>query len=173
MAPPNIDPSFYVRKCTREDIAAVMNVNETCLPENYPMFFYEEILEKFPNSFLVAGTKNAGKEVIVGYIMWRLERGISEFGVKIVKKGHLVSLAVMEKVRRHGVAAQLLTHGMAAIQGYGAKEFVLEVRISNTPAIKLYTERFNFEQKKVIAQYYRDSEDAFFMARQADGQHIG
>jgi ribosomal-protein-alanine N-acetyltransferase len=172
MAPSNIDPSYYVRKCTHDDLAAVMNVNETCLPENYPLFFYEEILEKYPSSFLVACTNNGGKELIVGYIMWRLERGISEFGVKIVKKGHLVSLAVMNNVRRHGVASQLLTHGMAAIQAYGAREFVLEVRISNMPAIKLYTQGFNFEQRKVIAQYYRDSEDAFFMARQADGHQI-
>ena len=167
-----IDPTYYIRKCKHDDLSAVMNINETCLPENYPLFFYEEILEKFPNSFLIACTKNGIRELIVGYIMWRIERGISEFGVKVVKKGHLVSLAVMQNARRHGVATQLLTHGMAAIQAYGAKEFVLEVRVSNIPAIKLYTEVFHFEQKKVIAQYYRDNEDAFLMARPADGHYL-
>jgi ribosomal-protein-alanine N-acetyltransferase len=141
-----------------------MAINEATLPENYPLFFYEDILEKYPNSFLVGCTETSTGEKIIGYIMWRLERGISEFGVKIVKKGHLVSLAVLDAYRNHGVASQMLAKGMHAIYAYGAREFVLEVRVSNTPAINLYMNSFQFEKRKIIPQYYRDGEDAHFMA---------
>lgn len=158
------DFSFYVRAATHDDLGSVMTINETTLPENYPLFFYEDILEKYPDSFLVGCVSVGGAEKIVGYIMWRLERGISEFGVKIVKKGHLVSLAVLQTYRHNGIATQLVARGIHAIYTYGAREFVLEVRVSNHPAIELYAKVFKFEKKKVIAQYYRDGEDAHFMA---------
>ncbi|HMF31576.1 MAG TPA: N-acetyltransferase [Candidatus Lokiarchaeia archaeon] len=158
------DFSFYVRATTHDDLGSVMSINEATLPENYPLFFYEDILEKYPNSFLVGCLNAGGSEKVVGYIMWRLERGISEFGVKIVKKGHLVSLAVLDAYRRNGIAAQMLAKGMHAIYAYGAREFVLEVRVSNVPAYNLYSNKFGFEKKKVIPQYYRDGEDANFMA---------
>lgn len=158
---------YYIRTTTREDLATVMSINETTLPENYPLFFYENIMQKYPNSFLVSGIQDSSMvtgERLLGYIMWRIERGISEFGIKIVKKGHLVSLAVLKDYRRRGVASALLEKGMRQIAGYGAQEFVLEVRISNFAAIKLYQEHFQFEKKKIIPEYYRDGENAYYMA---------
>ncbi len=157
--------NYYIRRCTDKDLSAVISINEVTLPEHYPRFFYENLISKYPNAFLVAAYRNEDdQEKIIGYIMWRLERGVSEYGIKLVKKGHLVSLAVLEGFRRYGVASQLLQQGMNEIKKYGAAEYVLEVRVSNEAAINLYKDVLHYEKKKVISEYYRDGEDAFYMA---------
>jgi ribosomal-protein-alanine N-acetyltransferase len=158
---------FGLRQCTYDDIPSVMDINETTLPENYPLFFYEQILEKYPEAFTLAYLKNR-PEKIVGYIMWRVERGPSSFGLDYVKKGHLVSLAVLEGYRRLGIAKKIMEHSMAVVQNYGATEYVLEVRCSNINAVRLYHEVYHFSKIKIIHQYYRDGEDAFFMAYRID-----
>ncbi|MHA1733660.1 MAG: GNAT family N-acetyltransferase [Promethearchaeota archaeon] len=159
---------FYVRGCTMADLEAVIKINEVALPEHYPRFFYENLLTKYPKAFLVAIARNIdGEEFIIGYTMWRLERGVSEFGIKLVKKGHLVSLAVLEGFRRQGVATKLLQIGMNEMRKYGANEHVLEVRVSNEGAIKLYEDVLHYEKKKMLKEYYRDGEDAYFMAYRA------
>jgi len=152
-----------VRSCKYEELPKVIAINESTLPENYPTYFYEQILEKYPESFMVAELiHNPGK--IVGYIMWRVERGISSFGIQLVKKAHLVSIAVSEDYRRHGAATQLLKESMRRVMRHDVDEFVLEVRISNTGAIDLYQNLFHFKKARVIERYYRDGEDAFFMS---------
>ena len=155
------DVIFELRQCAYDDISAVMDVNETTLPENYPLFFYEQILEKYPEAFTVAYLKNNPSKII-GYIMWRVERGSSSFGLDYIKKGHLVSLAVLETYRRYGVARALMQRSMKIVEDYGVAEYVLEVRCSNSGAIRLYHDAFEYEKIKIIHQYYRDGEDAFY-----------
>jgi rubredoxin len=53
------------------------------------------------------------------------------------------------------------------IGDFNVKELVLEVRVSNTPAIALYHKN-HFERVHIIEQYYQDQEDAFFMAYNHD-----
>jgi ribosomal-protein-alanine N-acetyltransferase len=158
---------FSLRQCKYDDIPAVMEVNETTLPENYPQFFYEQILEKYADAFTVAYLVDE-PEKIVGYIMWRVERGPSSFGLDYVKKGHLVSLAVLENYRRQGVANGLLSRSMEIVKNYGISEYVLEVRVSNSGAIRLYDKVYGYEKIKILPQYYRDGEDAFYMALKYD-----
>ena len=96
---------FSIRPVKYEDLPKIIAINESTLPENYPTYFYEQILEKYPESFLVAELNNE-KGKLVSYIMWRVERGISSFGIQLVKKGHLVSIAVLDGYRRNGIALQ-------------------------------------------------------------------
>ncbi len=154
---------FSIRFCSYDDIPAVMDVNETTLPENYPLFFYEQILEKYPKTFILAYNKDDPKQII-GYIMWRVERGLSSFGLEHVKKAHLVSLAVLHDYRRQGIANELLIKSMDLIHEFKISEYVLEVRVSNSGAVRLYKELHDFKIIRIIGHYYRDSEDAFYMA---------
>ena len=154
---------FSIRPCSYDDIPAVMDVNETTLPENYPLFFYEQILEKYPKTFILAYNKDDPKQII-GYIMWRVERGLSSFGLEHVKKAHLVSLAVLQNYRRKGIANELLLRSMELIRVFKISEYVLEVRVSNSGAVRLYQEIKNFKIIRIIGHYYRDGEDAFYMA---------
>ncbi|WP_371801909.1 GNAT family N-acetyltransferase [Candidatus Lokiarchaeum ossiferum] len=158
---------FSLRPCTSDDISLVMDVNETTLPENYPLFFYEQILERYPDSFQLAYLEDDPKKII-GYIMWRIERGPSSFGLDYVKKAHLVSLAVLSEFRRIGVANALLERSMEIVTKYNISEYVLEVRVSNAGAIFLYEKLHRFERIRIIGHYYRDGEDAFYMASKYD-----
>ena len=155
----NNNSDFFIRRCSLKDIDAVIEVNERELPEDYPFFFYKSILDNFPESFLVAQNKN-GK--IIAYIMWRVERTPSIDSLRYVNKGHLVSIAVFEKDRRKGIATTLLNNSMSAIKKSKILKYVLEVRVSNCTAIKLY-EKFNFKIECIKKKYYRDGENAYFM----------
>ncbi|MBD3352868.1 MAG: GNAT family N-acetyltransferase [Candidatus Lokiarchaeota archaeon] len=164
----NLETAEYnVRPCKYEELQKVILINETTLPEHYPTYFYEQIIEKYPESFMVAELKKEpGK--LAAYIMWRIERGISSFGIQLVKKGHLVSLAVSEPYRRKKIASSLLKNSMLEVKDYGVDEFVLEVRISNQGAIDLYQKTFGFKKIRIIEQYYRDGENAYYMALKVD-----
>jgi ribosomal-protein-alanine N-acetyltransferase len=150
---------IIIRRCTQEDLEAVIEVNEKELPEDYPYFFYKSILDNYPESFLVA-CNDTGK--IIGYIMWRVERTPAIHSLKLINKGHLVSIAVLKNCRRLGVASALLAKSMKNIKKHKINEFVLEVRVSNYTAINLY-KKFNFNTHSIKEKYYRDGENAYFM----------
>ncbi|MHA1680933.1 MAG: GNAT family N-acetyltransferase [Promethearchaeota archaeon] len=152
-----------IRRCTRDELRFVMTINERTLPENYPQFFYESILERFPESFLVAEDASTGN--LIGYIMFRVERGMDS-GIKFIKKGHLVSIAVLKGYQGRKIGETLLIEAMKRVKDYGVDVFVLEVRISNDVAIKLY-KKLNFDIQKTIEGYYRDGENAYFMVLKA------
>ncbi|MEX2683839.1 MAG: GNAT family N-acetyltransferase [Candidatus Sigynarchaeota archaeon] len=152
-----------IRRCTRDELAAVMNINERTLPENYPQFFYESIIERFPESFLVAQDDRTNQ--IIGYVMFRVERNL-ESGLKFIKKGHLVSIAVLKEYQGKKIGEGLLVQGMKQVKNYGIDLYVLEVRISNSPAIAMY-KKLKFTIEKTIPEYYKDGEDAYYMVLKA------
>jgi len=153
---------FRVRLFRQEDLDRVMEINVTCLPENYSSFFYMDIYHRFPQTFLVAVVD----EVIQGYVMCRVERAMSKLKkLSLAKLSHVVSIAVMKSHRQRGIATALMHQAMEnSVKYYGATECFLEVRVSNIPAIKLY-DKLHFIQTKRIYGYYMNGEDAFEMVR--------
>ena len=91
---------YEIRRCDREDIPSVIEVNMKTLPEHYSDYFYYEILSEFPETFLVAELH----DVLVGYIMCRIEYGFSQLKrLGLARKGHVVSVAVEEEHRGKGI----------------------------------------------------------------------
>lgn len=163
--------NIIIRPCMYDELQSVISINESTLPENYPIYFYEQIMEKYSDCFLVSELRNSPK-TINGYVMWRVERGISSFGIQLIKKGHLVSLAVSENFRRMGIAKKLIIESMKKVSNYNVNEFVLEVRVSNIHAVKLYQNVFNFKKIRVIEKYYRDGEDALYLALKRENMNF-
>ncbi len=158
---------FNVRKANDSDILQVLQINQETLPENYPEFFFRDLLKKFPEAFIVADS--GGK--LVGYIMCRMEGGISHFGIRWVRKGHIVSVTVLPQYRRRGLGSELITRAVSAMaNAYDVKEVILEVRLSNTAAIAIY-DKLKFSQIRTIKSYYRDGEGAILMAIQTTKNH--
>ncbi|UCH05035.1 MAG: GNAT family N-acetyltransferase, partial [Candidatus Thorarchaeota archaeon] len=123
---------YTIRLFEKEDIDTVVEINQLTLPENYPSSFFMGLHNHAPKAFLVAVIESK----VIGYIMCRIERGISSFRRPYpVKRGHIVSVAVLRECRRHGIGTHLIRKGMEAMERYGASEFFLEVRKSNTPAV--------------------------------------
>jgi len=157
----------YVIRCARvDDLQKVMRINQTTLPENYPYPFFLEILKKYPKSFIVA--EKDGE--VVGYMMNRIERGLPGFfssPMHRVVKGHVVSIAVLPEHRRRGIGRKLMMAGMRAMKEYGAEEIVLEVRITNEPALAMY-KSLGFTVVRELRGYYHDGESAYLMSRKTD-----
>lgn len=85
-----------------------------------------------------------------------------------MKKGHIVSVAVLGTMRNKGVGTALVNAGMEGMMGYGATEFFLEVRKTNEEAIAVY-EKLGYTVRRVLRGYYRDGEDAYLMVKRVDG----
>ncbi|NHI90154.1 MAG: ribosomal-protein-alanine N-acetyltransferase [Candidatus Thorarchaeota archaeon] len=156
---------FTLRKFEPDDLKQVVSINERCLPENYPDQFFMGLHYHAPDAFYVA--QNDGE--IIGYIMCRVERGISGFGRMPVKKGHIVSVAVLGTMRNKGVGTALVNAGMEGMMGYGASEFFLEVRKTNEEAIAVY-EKLGYTVRRVLRGYYRDGEDAYLMVKRVESE---
>lgn len=139
-----------------------MHINRVCLPENYGDYFFMDLYNRFPETFIVAEVNGE----IVGYVMCRIELGLSNFGFSgFIKKGHIVSIAVMPENRRKGIGQALVAKAMEGMRFYNAKQCFLEVRVSNTPAINLY-KKMGFKVVRTISGYYSDGEDAYVMSRE-------
>jgi len=153
--------TFRLRKFAADDLQSVMQINRVCLPENYTDFFFVDLHERFPETFIVA--EEDGR--IVGYVMCRVEVGLSNFGLGgLMKKGHIVSVAVLPQSRRKGVAQALINQAIEGMHYYKAKQMYLEVRVTNDAAISLY-KKMGFEVSRTIHEYYSDSEDAYVMSK--------
>jgi ribosomal-protein-alanine N-acetyltransferase len=153
--------TFKLRKFTPDDLQSVMQINRVCLPENYTDVFFIDLHQRFPETFIVA--EEDGK--IVGYVMCRIEVGLASFGLGgLIRKGHVVSIAVLPQGRRKGVAQALMTKAMDGMRHYKAKLCYLEVRVTNAAGVALY-KKLGFEVSRTSNGYYSDGEDAYVMSK--------
>ena len=151
---------YIIRRCEEKDLTSVISINMNTLPEHYSDYFFESILRELPEAFVVAEVNDN----IIGYIMCKIEFGFSNFRkLGFVKKGHVVSVAVLDQHRGKGVGRALMLEGVNGVVSRKSDEIYLEVRISNEPAIKMY-EKLGFQIKSRLRTYYRDGEDAYLMA---------
>lgn len=149
-----------IRRAELGDLIPVMEINLKTLPEHYSDYFYESLLAELPEAFLVA--EIAGKHV--GYIMCKTEYGFSNFKkLGFVKKGHVVSVAVLNEFRRKGIGKGIVEEAINGVKSKKCDELYLEVRCSNTDAVRLY-ENMGFVINQKLKAYYRDGEDAYMMA---------
>jgi len=155
--------NIEIRNAKKEDLEQIIEINRMSLPENYSYDYFVYHLRDFGDLFLVATVKENGKEKIVGYIMNRIEIGLSNFGFSLTKKGHVISIAVLEEYRRRGIGFSLMILAIEKFKKHNVSEIYLEVRVTNYPAINLY-KKLNFEVVKVIPNYYSDGEDAYVMS---------
>lgn len=156
-----VQTMYTLRRFKPDDLEKVMHINQVCLPENYSTFFFMEIHERYPETFIVAEVVGE----IVGYIMCRIETGLPDFGLLgITKRGHIISIAVLPENQRKGIGEALIHEAMVHMRLYKAKDCYLEVRVSNTPAIALY-KKLGFEISRTVRGYYADGEDAAIMTR--------
>jgi len=153
--------TFNIRKFKPDDLQTVMQINRETLPENYTDYFFMDLYERFPQAFIVAEEDHT----IVGYIMCRIEVGLSNMGLGgLIRKGHVVSIAVLPQARRKGVAQALISTALEGMRFYKAKLCYLEVRVTNDAGVALY-KKLGFEVSRTVHGYYSDGEDAYVMSK--------
>ncbi|MEO6466147.1 MAG: ribosomal protein S18-alanine N-acetyltransferase [Pyrinomonadaceae bacterium] len=77
---------------------------------------------------------------------------------------HLTTLGVAPEHRRRGLAVRLLTHLDEVLRIKGVSTIVLELRVSNLAAKRLYTDA-GYASVNRLKNYYSDGEDCFLMVK--------
>jgi len=153
------ETKFSLRQFSTEDLESVIEINRTCLPENYASFFFIDTYRSCPSAFVVA--ESDGR--IVGYIMCRIEHGFSDIKrLRFLRKGHVISVAVLPDYRRGGIATELVKRALQALREVNADECFLEVRTTNDQALELY-EKLGFTVARRVPHYYADGAEAIVM----------
>jgi len=106
-------------------------------------------LEEIGKVFLVA---EEASDKLVGYCVSSLEG----------RMAHLISIAVLTKSRRKGVATSLVRDLIEYLEARRVDELWLEVKQGNKEAIKLY-EKFGFAKVMILENYYSDGSPALRM----------
>ncbi len=148
--------SFSLRRLELADLDAIELIERASYPTPWSRSMFASELAK-QSSLSIAAVTPA--EQLVGYLV--LSRYVDAW--------HVMNVAVDPEYRRFGIASAMLDHLFELTRGDAERGYTLEVRVSNTPAIRLY-ESFGFASRGVRRGYYTDNrEDALIMWRDADG----
>lgn len=122
-----------------KDMKRLSEIAAVCFPDPWSERIFRE---SFENGFTEIYIAKITDENIAGYIV------LSKAGDDI----SVDDIAVLPEYRRCGIARALL---MYADEKYSCKNFLLEVRESNSPAISLY-KSLGFEQVGLRKIYYQN-----------------
>lgn len=148
-----------IELATSADVPDLLRLEEACFsaPWTSKMFEAELTGNQFAR-FLVARQRDPETATLrtVGYLCFWI----------VFEEIRLMNLAVIESVRRRGLATQFVTRALQMGKEQGAMRAVLEVRASNHPAVVLY-EKLGFRRVATRAKYYTNPiEDAVLMERE-------
>ncbi len=127
-----------------------MAIEREAFGEYNPLLFMAAY-EAFPDGFLVAEHEG----YVVGFVITVF---VAPFEVKIL------SIAVEKRYQNRGFASMLLMNLFSVLRSRGILRLLLEVRLSNRRAYKLYLS-LGFTPVKIIYAYYQDGEDAYLMEK--------
>ena len=144
--------NVQLRRLEARDLDVVEAIERESYPTPWSRSMFDAELRK-PSS-LAIGAFTADDE-LVGYA----------FVSRYVDAWHVMNVAVVNAYRRRGIASALLERLFDVTATDPRRGYTLEVRVSNTGAIRLY-ERLGFEARGVRRGYYTDNrEDALIMWR--------
>lgn len=90
----------------------------------------------------------------------------------IAGEGTVLQVAVHPDYRNKGTGKQLMSIAMNEAVKKGTEAIFLEVRVSNTPARRLY-QSLGFEEIALRKGYYRDGEHAIIMQWREQNENFG
>lgn len=180
-ADPRQGLSLRLRALRPKDLRQLMAIEEVVFPVPWPASVYARELRNNPNSHYYAldlvrhdsvsqgscskaegfalepanrqPTNVRGSATLIGYAGFWL----------IGDEAHLMTIAVAPEWQGRGIGEWMLLEILDRMEGVGAGQATLEVRVGNTKAISLYR-RLGFEVVGRRRRYYSDNdEDALIM----------
>ena len=144
--------NVQLRRLETHDLDAVETIERASYPTPWSRSMFDAELRK-PSS-LALGAFTADE--LLGYA----------FVSRYVDAWHVMNVAVANAYRRRGIASALLERLFDVTATDPKRGYTLEVRVSNTGAIRLY-EQLGFEARGTRRGYYTDNrEDALIMWRE-------
>lgn len=135
---------------TLDDLEGIMVIEQASFsyPWTEAMVLSELFDNPFAESFVV---RLDGEEKIVAYV----------FARRVVDELHLMDLAVDPVWRRRGIGEQLIRRVLSSGAEKGLEKVILEVRVSNLPAQRLYRKLGFYQVGERRNYYYKPTENAF------------
>lgn len=161
-----------VRDMTQDDVRAVRRIESLAYQDAWPARTFEEELRNDFAHYRVAVEQQPEASGALAAIRRKIsgpsERILGFMGCwYMVDQIHLVTIAVDPKEQGRGVGRRLLFDLFDLARLAELNIAVLEVRVSNVRARRLY-EEFGFRVKGTLHQYYKDNnEDAHVMVTDA------
>jgi len=141
----------FISQMVAEDIENVVQIEAEAYGEHHwsKSSFYDELQNNLARYYVA---KTSGGELI-GYAgTWH-----------IIDEGHITTIAVKKSYHRQHIGEAIIIKILEDCYSAGIKYLTLEVRVSNTPAINLYT-KYGFSSLGTRKGYYQDNnEDALIM----------
>jgi ribosomal-protein-alanine N-acetyltransferase len=152
MATRRIERRFEIAPMRAGDLDDIMDIEKLAFRAPWSRQVFEEELEREWAHVDVLRRREKPSKVLAFVNYWLVRDEV-----------HVLNVATHPSERRHGHAARLLEHVIAFAHREKCRYVTLEVRRSNTPAIRLY-KKYGFRPVGIRPNYYvEDNEDAIVM----------
>lgn len=145
-----LNSRLQFRPMQMADLDAIMAIEPTIYPYPWSRGNFSDSLDAGYSGWVY---EEDGR--IVGYAVLML----------VLDEAHLLNISIAKTDQGRGLGRALLEYMMQIARGHGAANIFLEVRPSNTPAIRLY-ESVGFNEMAIRRGYYpaaNGREDAILM----------
>ncbi len=148
----NIKKKFKIREMVFEDVYQVLKIEKVSFSSPWSEKIFQNELRS-PISVSYVAVSECPTPEVIGYINFWI----------VADELHLNNVAVHPEQRGTGIASALLERMLRTGKAEGAARATLEVRVSNSTAVRLY-EKFGFSVMGRRPRYYSDTnEDALIM----------
>jgi ribosomal protein S18 acetylase RimI-like enzyme len=134
------------------DVPVIAQIVADALHEHYDSSLYHSLSQAWPDGFLVAADP---ADRPIGFLL-----GVSQ----VAGEARVLMFAVDGAYRNQGTGSRLMETFLARCRLRSLNKATLEVRVSNTTAIRFYA-RFGFSVTDLLRGYYSDGENGYQMAR--------
>ena len=142
---------MILRAWERKDVDTIAEMEKRCFPQDaWTKGMLSELLDS-PYEWAVLAEEGG---LVCGYACL----------FTLFETADLMNIAVDEPFRGRGIACLLIEALHKKAKELGAERVMLEVRVSNAPAIALY-QKYGYEKIAVRKNYYGNGEDADIMQK--------
>jgi ribosomal-protein-alanine N-acetyltransferase len=146
--------TYTVRPLTERQSKEVLRLNLRCFRngENYTKYTFAYLFNE-PRSISYQIATANGEMAAFAFVLLNPDGA-----------AHLTTIGVAPEHRRRGLAARLLNHLDEVLRIKGVSTIVLELRVSNLEAKRLYIDA-GYSLVNRLKNYYSDGEDCFLMVK--------
>ena len=149
---------MLIFEASEQHLEDIYHIEQTCFSHPWPK---DSVAEELRSEHTLCPAIKI-KDKVVGFCLLSF----------ITDEGTVLQVAVLPEYRGMGIGKELTESAMKQARAKGVTVVFLEVRVSNTPAIRLYRS-LGFEEIAVRKGYYRDGETAIIMQWRKQNENSG
>lgn len=145
---------FTLRDYRPSDFQRLCDIDRACFAPNI-FFPPKQMRHTLSEDGAFAVVAEAGGQALAGFVVARKMKA---------RTGHVITVDVLRKYRRQGLASQLMHAAEERLRQQGIEQVRLETAVDNLAAQKLF-HRLGYVQTGTIERYYPNGADAWVMQK--------